>query len=107
MKEAKFWINVGLLTVYVGLFAYLARFSSPTGDDFPNYNLLSLSNGIIQSVINYWYILGSRFTTLFVIQIGNSLGIMDNYYIHTLLAIALSLFSSLNVLTSFARSIST
>jgi hypothetical protein len=44
---------------------------------------------------------------MFVIYLGDSLGLMDNYYLHTFLAIALSLFSLYFIVTSLFGDIET
>ena len=44
---------------------------------------------------------------MFLINLGNSFGIMDNYYLHTLLAIALSLFSLYFIVTTLFNGINT
>ena len=100
MNNTNNWIGSILLLFYVSLFAYIAKFSVPVGDDYMNYLFFSDTFSIIQSVINYLQSQGSRFTTMFVIHLGYSLGIMDNYHIFTPLAIVFSLFSLYFVVTS-------
>jgi len=106
MNKYIIWIGSAVFSVYIGLFAYLARFTSPAGDDYMHYLFyINNTSSIIQTVIYHWFRLGSRFTSMFMISLGNSLGIMDNYYIHTLLAIALSLFSIYFIVTSLFNDI--
>lgn len=86
------------LVVYSGFFAYLARYSSPSGDDYWFFRSLELY-GYIDSQIAYWFGWGGRFVKVFVIQSSLSLGAMENYFWHPVLAMCFN-FLSLLFLTS-------
>ena len=107
MHKAIVWIGEAILSVYVGLYVYIARYSSPSGDDFVLSNFYHINSNIIQAVINYWLTRNSRFTTIFIINLGNSWGVMDNYYFHAPLAIALSLFALYFLINSLFKDIKT
>ena len=107
INKLKIWIGLSLLSIYVGLFAYLAVYSVPAGDDYVHYNFFRSASGFIDSLIGFWSGWNGRFTTMFIIQLSNSLGIMDNYYLHTFLAIALSMFSLYFIVASLFGDIAT
>ena len=105
--KAKVWVVSVLLSIYVGLYAYIARFTNPAGDDYVLNNSLKLTKSIIQTVVDYWFTKNSRFTSIFIISLGNSLGVMDNYFIHAPLAIAFNLFACYFAVTSLFSDIKT
>ena len=108
MKDkANLLIGIGFLLVYIGLFTYIARFIGPVGDDYFDYSFFTYSSGVVQCVINYWNEVGGRFTGAFIVALLNSLGAMENYYVQTVLAMALSLFSLYFAVTSLSNNIKT
>ena len=104
MNKAKIWIGSALLSVYVGLFAYIGIFSMPSGDDYTGYfNTYSF----LQAIIHYWFYVGSRFTGAVIVTSGNIAGIMDNYYIVAPLALTISLLSLYFLVTSLFERLAT
>ncbi|MCL1941154.1 MAG: DUF6056 family protein [Synergistaceae bacterium] len=99
MNKAKIWTGLGLFSVYIGLFAYISRFSSPAGDDFPMANVFR-SVGFLETLNLYWLNLGGRLTGTFITVLGNAAGIMDHYYILAPLALIVSLSSMYFLVTS-------
>ncbi|MCL2146692.1 MAG: hypothetical protein FWH52_02680 [Synergistaceae bacterium] len=100
MNNIKNWIGSAFLLFYVSLFAYIAKYTVPAGDDFVNYLFFSETFSVIQSVISYLLRIGGRFTTMFIVFFGYSLGVLENYHVFTPLIIAFSLFSLYFVVTS-------
>ncbi|MCL1875173.1 MAG: DUF6056 family protein [Synergistaceae bacterium] len=105
--KAKVWLGSVFLSIYVGLFAYIARFTVPVGDDYVLNNAFNQTKSIIQTVIEYWLTRNSRFTSIFTNMLGNSLGVMENYYIHAPLTIAFNLFACYFAVTSLFSDIKT
>ncbi|MCL1941574.1 MAG: hypothetical protein FWG09_06480, partial [Synergistaceae bacterium] len=99
MNRAKIWIGFGILSVYVGLFAYIARFTGPASDDYPMANIYN-SVGFLETLIFYWLKIGGRLTGTVIITLGNAAGAMEHYYILAPLALTVSLSSLYFLITS-------
>lgn len=89
MKKIFFSLGLGL---YVGLFVYLSGYSGPSGDDYWMLDVLN-NFGFWGTQVGFWFNWTSRFTTIFVTQLANLLGAVENYGWHVPIFVLFTLFA--------------
>lgn len=79
MTKSKFWGAFLFLVIFVGAFAYLGTFAHPSADDY-SYSMMFKNSGFWGAQLESWHNWTSRFTTVFIIHVGNLLNFMNNYH---------------------------
>lgn len=105
-KNVKTGVLSALFAVYAASFAYIAMYSTPSGDDFTSLYAL-LSKGFWQAHIDYWLGWGGRFTSALIINIGYVLNVMEHYGSHVPFAICFTLLCLYFTINTLFRDIKT